>query len=196
MPNGVNGLTPSEIFTGTKMDNINLRIEKTWGCPTCDLGSKLQGGKKLPKWIPRTRKKRYLGKSPNPASSMRIRNLTTGFISPQFHVIHDIKLETVSGWYEENEAAASHIWDYLAENQRFNALEEENSKQQPLLNLHRDWLSPEEIAERERHVVNAEAMRRLHRRDTNIDPTMEVIPETTPAVEEVSETIAASGSES
>ena len=152
---------------------------------------------KLPKWSPKTRKGQYLGKSPTRASSVgMIKNLTTGFISPQFLVIYDTRFETVSGGYEENEAVASHIWDSLAQDQRVNTLVEENLEQQPLPNLHRDWLSPEERKERENQMVNAEVMRRIHRRDADIDPTMEVIPETTPAVEEVSETVPASDSES
>ena len=53
-----------------------------------------------------------------------IRNLSIGFISPQFHVIYDTKYQTVSGGYEDNEAVASHIWDSLATNQRVNTLEE------------------------------------------------------------------------
>ena len=114
-PNRINGLTPSDIFTGTKMDNKNLRTEKTWGYPAYVLNPKLQDGKRLPKWSPRTRKGQYLGKSPLHASTIGIiRNLTTGFISPQFHVIHDTEFETVSGGYEENGAVATHIWDSLA----------------------------------------------------------------------------------
>ena len=31
LSNGLNGLTPIEIFTGTKMENKALRSEKTWG---------------------------------------------------------------------------------------------------------------------------------------------------------------------
>ena len=53
-----------------------------------------------------------------------IRNLTTSFISPQFHVIYDTKFQTVSGGYEDNKAVASHIWDSLAKDQRVNNLEE------------------------------------------------------------------------
>ena len=121
------------------MDNKNLRNGKTWGCPTYVLDPKLQDGKKLAKWSPRIRKGQYLGKSHTYASSVgMIRNLTTGFISPLFHVIYDTRFETVSGGYEENEAAASHIWDSLAQTQRINTLMEANFEQQPSPNLHRD----------------------------------------------------------
>ena len=73
-----------------------------------------------------------------------IRNLTSGLISPQLHVIYDIKSQTVSGGYEENDAIVSHRWDLLAHDQRVNTFEEVNLEQQPLPNLHKDWVSPEE----------------------------------------------------
>ena len=78
------------------------------------LDPKLQDGKKLPKWSPRTRRGQYLVKSPIHASSVGlIRNLITGCISPQFHVIYDSKFQTVSCGYEDNEAVAIHIWNFL-----------------------------------------------------------------------------------
>ena len=150
-----------------------------------------------PNGAPEQDKGQYLGKSPTHASSVgMVRNLTTGFISPQFHVIYDTRFETVSGGYEDNEAVASHIWDMLAQHQRENSLVEANLEQQPLPNLHRDWLSPEEREVREHQDVNAKVMRRLHRRDTNVDPTMEPIPETTPAIEEVTDGTPPSDSDS
>ena len=33
LPNSIHGLTPVEIYTGSKMDNKALCSEKTWGCP-------------------------------------------------------------------------------------------------------------------------------------------------------------------
>jgi hypothetical protein len=63
LPNAEHGLSPVEIFTGTKMDPKALRSEKTWVCPAYVLDPKLQDGKKLPKWSPRTRQGQYLGRS-------------------------------------------------------------------------------------------------------------------------------------
>ncbi len=87
-----------EVFPSTKMDHNVLRSEKTWGCPAYVLDPKLQDGKKLPKRSPRTRQGQYLGRSSKHASSVGlIRHLSTGFISPQFHVIYDTRFQTVSG---------------------------------------------------------------------------------------------------
>ena len=99
------------------MDPATLRSEKTWGCPAYVLDPKLQDGKKLPKWDPRTRQGQYLYRSPKHASSVRlIRNLNTGCISPQFHVIYDTQFQTVLGEYEGNDAVANHTRDSLAQN--------------------------------------------------------------------------------
>jgi hypothetical protein len=60
------------------------------------LQPKLQDGKKLPKWVPRTRRGQYLGSSTNHASTIaQIRNLVTGHVSPQFHVVYEPWFNTV-----------------------------------------------------------------------------------------------------
>ena len=51
----------------------------------------------MPKWKRRARQGQYLGVSQEHASSVaNILNLTTGSISPQFHVVHDDLFTTVS----------------------------------------------------------------------------------------------------
>ena len=92
------GISPTELFTGVTQKINTLKNEHTWGCPAYVLDPTLQDGKKLPKWDFRTRQGQYLGKSSKHASSIGlVRNLKTGFISPQFHVIYDHKFETVMG---------------------------------------------------------------------------------------------------
>ena len=117
LPNGRGGIAPIEILTQSKLGSSPLKNEHTWGCPAYVLDPKLQDGKKLPKWDPKTRQGQYLGKSPSHASSVGlIRNLTTGFISPQFHVVYDSAFQTVMGGYDHNDAVSNHIWDSLVEN--------------------------------------------------------------------------------
>ena len=101
LPNEKNGLSPTEVFSSTKMDNSTLRSERTWGCPVYVLNPKLQDGKKMPKWDHRTRQGQYLGRSPQHAASVGLtRNLNKGIISPQFHVIYDTQFQTVLGGCE------------------------------------------------------------------------------------------------
>ena len=151
-----------EIFSASKMDSNVLQYEKTWGCPVYVLDPKLQDGKKLPKWDPRTRQGQYLGRSPKHASSVGlIRNLNTGFISPQVHVIYDTRFQTVSGGYEENDAVANHIWNSLAYKESENVLVEANREQEPLPDLHTDWLTPVEQTQRTERELNNEVMRKI-----------------------------------
>ena len=58
-----------------------------------------------------------------------IRNLNTGFISPQFYVIYDPQFQTVTGGYENNDAVANHIWDSLGQDDSENVLIEANIEQ-------------------------------------------------------------------
>ena len=113
------------------------------------LDPKLQDGKKLPKWNPRTGQGQYLGKSLHYTSSVgMIRNLSTGFISPQFHAIYDPKFQTVTSGYENNDTVANHTWDSLGQYDSENVLIEANIEQEPLHNLHKDWLTQGELTER------------------------------------------------
>ena len=98
LPNKYSLLAPLEIFTGSKIDPAIIRNEMIWGCPAYVLDPKLQDGKKLPKWDPHTKQGQYLGKSLAHVSSVGlIRNLRTGCISPQFHVVYDNLFQTVMG---------------------------------------------------------------------------------------------------
>jgi hypothetical protein len=73
-----------------------LKSNHTFGCPVYALQNCLQAGGHLPKWNSRARLGIYLGPSPRHASSVSlVLNLTTGLVSPQFHVKHDDFFETV-----------------------------------------------------------------------------------------------------
>ena len=84
-------LASLELFSGTKFSSYNpLRRAHVWGCPVYVLDPKLQDGKKIPKWTPRSRRGQYLGVSPVHSSTIgRILNLRTGYVSPQYHVVYD-----------------------------------------------------------------------------------------------------------
>lgn len=55
MPSRETLMAPIEIFTCTKLPSYDhLQQSHVWGCPVYVLDPKLQDGKKLPKWLPRT----------------------------------------------------------------------------------------------------------------------------------------------
>ena len=139
VPGMQSGLTPDEIFSKTTSDHSELLNLKPWGRPAHVLDPTLQDGKKLPKWKPRSRRGQFLGWSPLHASNVAmIRNLTTGCLSPQFHIVFDPWFETVS--CDEEEPPES--WPViLSHHQHQNSIEDD-------VMLADEWLSKEELADR------------------------------------------------
>ena len=90
-------LCPIEVWSKTKSSHSVLKCAQPWGCPTYVLDPKLQDGNKIPKWQPRSRRGQFVGFSPIHASTVPlVRNLRTGNLSPQFHVVHDSYFETAT----------------------------------------------------------------------------------------------------
>ena len=83
----------------SKADNIIIMKQDyhIWGCPVYILDEKLQSGSiGPPKWEPRSRLGIYVGHSPVHAGSVAlVLNVTTGHISPQYHVALDDDFSTV-----------------------------------------------------------------------------------------------------
>jgi len=97
-PNKTTGLAPIEIFTRTKSDHTALKSAHPWGCPVYVLEPSLtHAGGKLPRWQPRSRRAQFVGVSPMHANTIGlVRNLRTGFITPQYHLVFDDWFETVA----------------------------------------------------------------------------------------------------
>ena len=92
------GMSPAEMFAGVKTNCSMLRSSRVWGCPVYVLEPKLQDGHKLPKWKPRSRRGQFLGASSQHSRHIGlIRNLRTGNVTPQFHVVYDERFHTVAG---------------------------------------------------------------------------------------------------
>ncbi len=86
---------PIKITTKTKLDHRDLLQTHVWGCPVFVWDPKLQDGKKIPKW---THLGQFLGYLDQHSSlTANVCNLSTGYISPQFHLVFDDKFETIVG---------------------------------------------------------------------------------------------------
>ena len=74
-----------------------IRNEHPLFCPVFTLHKGLQSGHgTIPKWNPRSNAGVYLGHSPEHASNVAlVLNLTTGHVSPQYHVVFDDNFSTV-----------------------------------------------------------------------------------------------------
>ena len=87
--------TPIEAFSGTKV-TMNPNHWSHFGCPVYVLDSDLQERKKINKWQYRARVGCYLGQSPQHARTVAlVLSLTTGLVSPQFHVQMDTNFQTM-----------------------------------------------------------------------------------------------------
>jgi hypothetical protein len=91
------GKTPEELMTGSPSSfTTDLSQYHPFGCPAYVLDARLQGGSKIPRWEPRSRVGVYLGHSPYHANNVAlILNLSTGHVSPQYHVVYDDNFTTV-----------------------------------------------------------------------------------------------------
>jgi Reverse transcriptase (RNA-dependent DNA polymerase)/GAG-pre-integrase domain len=88
--------TPIELFAGSNVAP-NLKYEHPFGCPAYVLEKSMQTGFKAPKWGSRARLGIYLGNSEYYAASVSlVLSLSTGLVSPQYHVKHDDQFITVS----------------------------------------------------------------------------------------------------
>ncbi len=89
------GISPIERFSQVQV-SPKVRHCHTFGCPVYVLDGKLQSGQPLPKWDDRARIGLFLGWSPRHGRKVAlVLNLSTGHVSPQFHVVFDDLFETL-----------------------------------------------------------------------------------------------------
>jgi hypothetical protein len=102
-PDHSHGWSPLELFCGTQVDCQHLQRARVWGCPSYVLSPTLQDGKKIPKWAPRARRGQFLGFSKQHSSMIGLlRNIQTGSVTPQFHVVFDELFTTVHSLDEDD----------------------------------------------------------------------------------------------
>ena len=156
LPHQSSGLSPTELFYGVKSDHSDLKAAKVWGCPTFVLNPRLQDGKKIPKWEPRSRRGVFVGFSQLHSSDVPlILNLQTGSISPQFHVVFDDSFSTVAS-VEKEQDPPDHWEELCLENTHRIPLEKEDHQYLP-----DDWLTPEELDLKQRALLRETTIRRV-----------------------------------
>jgi hypothetical protein len=106
------GLCPADVFTGRTVPCHCLQDLHVWGCPIYVLGPQLQGGQKLPRWEPRSRRGVFMSFSHQHSSEVPlVLNSQTGSITPQYHVVFYDLFSTVLSVERENEPPDN--WDQL-----------------------------------------------------------------------------------
>ena len=137
-PNRETGVSPLELFSGCLIGCEHVRKAHVWGSPVFVLDPTLQDGKKLPKWSPRSRRGQFMGWSKDHAMTCGlVRNLASGYLSAQFHVVHDDKFQSVTDGDGEIDMT---VWENLFDNHREWLLDEDQVG--PALT--EDWLTVEE----------------------------------------------------
>ena len=125
-------LSPEEVFYRAKMDYYELHQAHVWGCPTYTLNYCFQNGQKLPKWELRARRGIFLGISKRHSSNVpQVLHLSTGAISPQYHVVFDDYFQTVSS----TEVDVPQSWENLFTYSTQHWFEEEDFNEEVA-----DWL--------------------------------------------------------
>ena len=90
LPNKETGVSPHDIFTKTRWELNKLHDLHVWGSPVYLLDKTIQDGKKLPSWKARAVRTMMMDLNPRHASTVpRVLNLSTGAITPQYHVVFD-----------------------------------------------------------------------------------------------------------
>ena len=157
-PSQASGRCPEELWTSTSSSYSALTHARVWGCPAYVLDPRLQDGKKIPKWQPKSRRGQYVGASQLHASSVGlIRNLRTDNLSPQFHVVYDNYFETVHSTESEIPAGWENLVTYSRDRVPMDDDDPEN-----LPELADEWLSEPEMDIRRRQ--------RMERRDSQVKP--------------------------
>ena len=107
----------------------------------------MQDGMKIPKWEPRSRGAQFVGYSPLHSSTVGlVRNLRTGNISPQFHVVYDDFFETVHSSPDKEPT----VWPELIVFQSFRSDIEEDDEFFKY-ELEDQWKSEEEMVQQREH---------------------------------------------
>ena len=95
-PHISSGMSTEEVWKRYKSSHSNLHNAHPWIYPAYVLEPRLQYRNNLPTWIPRSIRYQYLEASKLHTSTVGlVRNLQTGNIRPQFHLIFDDYCETV-----------------------------------------------------------------------------------------------------
>ena len=141
-------MSPEEVWKRSKSYYIALQNSHPWGCPEYVLEPILQDGNKLSKWMPRSRKYKYLGAYPlHDSTVVLVRNLKNGNISLQFHLLCDEYFETVHAGEDQKPL----VWSELITFQYFKS---EYDDKEYVPNIDEECLDPaalEYISHQESH---------------------------------------------
>ena len=114
VPDPSTGLSAHDLFSRIRWPHRKFHDLHVWGCPTYVLNKTIQDGNKIPRWQPRSDRHMYIGTSRYHASTVPlILNSTTGYISPQFHVVFDDWFATIGASKDDIPDFTSAEWSKM-----------------------------------------------------------------------------------
>ena len=150
------GIAPIDLFFGSQVPKHKLRDLHVWGCPVYVLDPTLQQDKKLPRWEPRSRRGLFVGFSPHHSSNVPlILNLSTGSISPQFHVVFDDQFSSVESMIIDEQPPS--FWNEFDLDSHTTQIPLDRDSNATLSN---EWLSAPDLEERSRSFARSNKIRR------------------------------------
>lgn len=165
LPNA-QGIAPADLFTGSTVPHHKLKAFHVFGCPVYVLDPKVQQGKKLPRWQPRSRRGIFVGYSPHHSSDVPlVLNVQTGSItSPQYHVVFDDTFAMVISVSESEEPPD--FWTEILLNDfgHYIPLDDDVNPE-----LNDDWLTPPEL-EKNWRLVRRQKIRSTFTQSTTLLP--------------------------
>ena len=147
VPKPDSGLSPSDIFTKTRWPHKRFHDMHVWGCPVYVLEKSLQDGQKIPRWRPRSNRTVYVGVSAMHASSVPlVLNISTGSITPQFHIVFDDWFATVPSSGTDTPDFSSPAWNKMFGESRYQYILDDESNDNTHTDEHDTLLSNQRAA--------------------------------------------------
>lgn len=154
-------MSPLELLTRRRSDHRDLLRAKVFGCPSFVLDASLADGKKIPKFKARSKIGQFMGFSDEHSSVVGlVRNLASGSITAQYHVVYDEKFQAVAGMSvgDDDEDLSTYVQDlwknlfdspYATDWYAENELDSDGEIVFEVPPLADEWLTEEEIRQKE-----------------------------------------------
>ena len=131
VPNPHTGLSPLDVFTGTRQPQRRLHDCHVWGCPAYLLDKRIADGKKLPQFQPKSERTIFVGISDKHFANIpRVLNPRTRSITTPYHAVFDDWFATVSANVDELPDFQTPEWTQLFGDSIYQFIEDETWTQE------------------------------------------------------------------
>jgi hypothetical protein len=155
VPDPRTGLAPADVFTKTKWEQRKLFDLHVWGCPIYVLDSRIHGGKKIPRWTPRSVRSVNMGFSPTHSTTVPlVLSPLTGHITSQFHVVFDDWFATISSSIDQLPDFNTNAWAKMFGDSAYQYIQDDDDPERLIVD-EQDAATPPEQQQQEERIGNA-----------------------------------------